>query len=168
MEAYADASSEVYTYVTGQEAWFRAFGLSEMATTVLSFNASVVNMANSMGMSASITSTSNPGMQGVESANLIFCVIGATGKFVYDGHGTIDMQNQFRQALLNTPLAIAPLLMSSTGGTMFSDADFTLFNLLNFSTENKKNFLQGDVLNFYVYAPDIRVQHTGLMVEYYH
>ncbi len=169
VDVHADANSEIWTYVTGQEAWFRAFGISEVATTVLSFNQSVVDTANRAGVSASITSKNNPGMQGVESANLIFCNLGPRGKFVYDGYGTIDMQNPLREALLNTPFAIAPMLMSSAGGAMFSNVDFTLFNPLNQSADNKAKFLQGNAFNFYIYAPDISLlQHAGLMVQYYH
>ena len=167
VNVHADAISEIYTYVTGQEAWFRAYGVSDVVTLLYSLNNAIVDMASGAGTSASITSSNNPGMSGVESANLIFANLGSYGKFVYDGHGTFDMQNQQYQILLTTAFAQAPLITSSAGGSMFSDGN-GLINPLNQSAQNRVKFLQGDSLNLYLHIQDPKMPDAGLMIGYYH
>ncbi len=89
----ADAATDIYTFVTGQEAWFNAYGVSPMATQLLALDIPIANFAEANDMKAHLTSIGNEDMTGINSANLIFVNRGPRGKFTHEGHGSIDMQD---------------------------------------------------------------------------
>ena len=79
--------SELYSYVTGQEAWFVAVGQTQTAGNILALDAVVKGTADAFGMSA--TYLSNEKIQGVTTVNMIYVNMGdGVGGGGYEGSFT--------------------------------------------------------------------------------
>ena len=170
-----DASSKLYTYVTGQEVWFSANGVTELATQILAMNHPISNAAQMGGTSAGIVSTNNPGMTGTPSANLIFANRGPRGKMTIEGKGSIDMQdttvNYVAAAVKQQTGQDIPVFQASSGAVAIpfsSTGEATNMDVMvapNLSTGEMGNpdatFFAGDTMS--IYMPGM-----GVFVEYYH
>ena len=79
--------SELYSYVTGQEAWFVAVGQTQTAGNILALDAVVTGTASAYGMNA--TYLSKDKIQGVTTVNMIYVNMGTgVGGGGYEGSFT--------------------------------------------------------------------------------
>ncbi|MBE6619517.1 MAG: hypothetical protein E7626_07050 [Ruminococcaceae bacterium] len=163
VDVNVDASSKLYTYVTGQEVWFSANGVSQLATQILAMNQPIANTATAYGTTAAITSANNPGMVGVPSANLIFANRGPRGSMTIEGKGYINMEDPTIQAVQaglaqQMPGVDVPIFQSAGGGIAASDGTQIFSPSM---TAPDASFFQGDTMSLY-YAG------MGVFMEYYH
>ena len=175
-----DDKTEIYSYVTGQEAWFVAVGQTSMAGMIMAMNALVSGTAAAQGINASYTTTTK--IQGVSTMNLIMLVMGeglalGDGTVDYDGSCTIGGQtvlqmNDGMNPLLEGYIAAtnamsatgAPVFQSSAGGVAYSDGATGCYQI-DFSTGASGyatgNFFQGDYIT-------LNYLGMGILLEYYH
>jgi len=164
-----DGKSELYSYVTGQEAWFVAVGQTAMAGQILAMNQLVQGTAGAFGMSAAYTTDTK--ITGVKTVNMIMVNMGVglamgTGED-YDGSITIDGTTGLN--MNNNPMVDAyvgatgaPVFQSSDGGTCFTDGKSGCYGLGQTGTTNPDaSCFTGDYLTLYYLG-------MGIMLEYYH
>ena len=173
-------TSSLYSYVTGQEAWFVQVQQTAMAGQILALDPFVSGMASQFGINASFTSNSK--IQGVDTMNLIMAVLGTTigGNEDYDGilqangNTLLNMTNNTDVdgylATLGTMLAagylpaMPPVFQSSAGGTCFTDNSTGCYSI-NHQTYQpgapSPACFQGEYISLYY-------QGMGLLLEYYH
>lgn len=169
VEIYVDATSVLWSYVTGQEAWFVANGVSQLAGQILALNKPINDMSQlyGNGTNASITSTSNTGMNGIATANLIFANRGPRGKIVVEGEGTMDMTDQTMRAVQagfkNATGQDVPVLQSAAGGIAGSDGQSQVFSPTMSAPD--ATFFQGDYMNLFMNTPLFEI---GVFMQYYH
>ena len=175
-----DDKTEIYSYVTGQEAWFVAVGQTSMAGMIMAMNALVSGTAAPQGITASYTTTTK--IQGVSTMNLIMLVMGeglalGDGSQDYDGSCTIagntvlqmnDGMNPLLEGYIAATNAMsamgAPVFQSSAGGVAYSDGATGCYQI-DFSTGASGyatgNFFQGDYIT-------LNYLGMGILLEYYH
>ena len=179
-DVVVDAKSELYAYVTGQEAWFVALGQTTMAGQILALNNFFEGMGKKAGISTSLTSQQK--IQGVDTFNLVYVVMGIgmdgygkpgdfRGTFTrLDENGNPAVQGLNMNDLTVTGLraqimagagedvtagASAPIFQTSAGGVMWTD--MTNFNLV---PGTEAGCMQGEYVTIYMLG-------LGIMVEYY-
>ena len=117
----ADAASTIYSYVTGQEAWFTAYSMTQLATQMIGLNQPISLSANAYMTSASFT-TKLEGMDG-DFINLIYVNRGPNGSFTLADAGSINPNEQmaatYIQATNQFTPGGAPVFQSSEGGIAF-------------------------------------------------
>ena len=180
-DVIVDDKSEMYSYVTGQEAWFVAVGQTGMAGQILAMNQLISGTAAAQGITAGYTSSDK--IQGVSTMNLIMVVMGAGltigGNDDYDGSFTKggvtalqmnDGMNPVVDQFLSMTGGQAPVFQSSAGsgttlGTCFSDGANGIFTGVNadgsyaFATKDSGCF-DGDYITLYYLG-------MGVLLEYY-
>jgi hypothetical protein len=177
----ADMESDIYSYVTGQEAWFVALGQTSMAGQVLALSRLFEMYSND---AASLTSQNM--IHGVDTFNLVYAVMGVgtagfgmpgsyngsfkrvdeNGDTVMTGLDMDDAQvsgwrNTLMQAIGAADGAKAPIFKSSVGGLCWSD----MAGLYGMGLPSKENVpgtdcFGGKYLTIYMLG-------LGIMVEYY-
>lgn len=162
VDVRADASSKLSSYVQGSEVWFQVNGVAQLATQILAMNKPIADTAQLYGTTAGITSTSNPGMTGTPSANLIFANRGPRGKMTIEGKGTLDMQdptvNAVAAGLKQATGQDVPVFQSSGGGIAASDGT-QIFSPTMGAPD--PSFFTGETMNLYAFG-------LGILVEYFH
>jgi hypothetical protein len=172
-----DAKSEIYSYVTGQEAWFVAVGQTPLATRIMAMDQLIAGTAQMMGMSASYTSDQK--ISGVNTVNMIYVNMGIgsdlTGGEKYRGTFTragVTLNNMTSNPIVETYVAAIkaqtgqepPVFQSSAGGTAFSDGATGCYGL-DFATGAMglpaPEFFMGDYISLYYMG-------VGLLLDYYH
>ena len=74
-----DSDSQVYSHVTGQEAWFVALGQTTLAGQIIAMNQLVAGTANAVsGGQVKASYTSQSFIQGVTTVNMMMVVMGTT------------------------------------------------------------------------------------------
>ena len=176
-----DDKTEIYSYVTGQEAWFVAVGQTAMAGQIMAMNALINGTAAPQGITAGYTTTTK--IQGVSTMNLIMLVMGeglalGDGTQDYDGSCTIGGQtvlqmNDGLNPLLEGYIAAtnamggAPVFQSSAGGVAYGNPYGSAPGCyqIDFSTGATGyatgNFFQGDYIT-------LNYLGMGVLLEYYH
>jgi hypothetical protein len=116
VDVIIDDKSVLYSYVTGQEAWFVAVNQTAMAAQISALDAVVKGTAGAQGINASYLSDQK--IQGVKTMNMVMVVMGAgivsgeqySGSFsegYKDGNGqwhvTNVMMQMIKDASLNKP-----------------------------------------------------------------
>jgi hypothetical protein len=116
VDVIVDDKSELYSYVTGQEAWFVAVNQTAMAAQISALDAVVKGTASAQNINASYLSDQK--IQGVKTMNMVMVVMGAgvapgeqySGSFsegYKDGNGqwhvTNVMMQMIKDASLNKP-----------------------------------------------------------------
>lgn len=172
-----DTASEVYSYVTGEEAWFVSMGVNSLALQIRGLSQLVSLSASNQGMGATYTynDKNKTGIDGV-AMNLI-CVnmisgdaviAGADdvdGKITIGGNAVLNM-NDGENAMVETYIGAtggqAPVMQSSAGGVCLTDGstgvyglDFTSGNYAPASTD----CFQGDYITLYFMG-------MGILLEY--
>lgn len=173
-EIVVDEKSELYSYVTGQEAWFVAVGQTALAGQILAMDQLVSGTANAFGLPASYLSDGK--ITGVETVNMIFVnmgvgVMGTVGE-TYNGKitiaGTVGLNmtnNPARDAYVTATQQKAPVFQSSDGGTCFSYGDERGCLGIDFgtgaTTYPDPSCFMGEYISLYYSG-------LGIMLEYYH
>ncbi len=169
-----DDASVLYSYVTGQEAWFVAVGHVQTATGIVVMDTFVNGTATAMGQSASFTSEEK--IAGVKTINMIMVNMGTganiggnedyNGSFTKNGVTALQMhdgKNPMLDSYLTATGGEAPIFQSSAGGTAFTYADER--GCLGIETgapaSPTVSFFQGDYITLYFMG-------MGILLEYYH
>ena len=171
-EVVADAESEIWTYVTGQEAWFVAVGQTQLAAQVRAMSTTI---GNGRGY------TSKDYIQGVETINMIMVAMGnkgtslegTTSNVLYTRDGQTIMQSHYptntktfqteRDKIIDqitqnpdyAALKVAPLFETNTGGLGYIDATLKC-NALN------AELYTGDYITLYYTS-----MGASIMMDYY-
>ncbi len=173
MEVNVDKASELWSYVTGQEAWFVAVGQTQIAAQVRALSATI-------GNGKSFTSTGH--IQGVETINMVMVAMGNTGtslkgttpnvKYTKDGvvgmqshhpENTTTFQTTVRDTTINnitqnpsySALKTAPLFETNTGGLGYVNAKMEC-------TPLDQKFYTGDTITMYYTSLG-----ANIIMEYY-
>ena len=192
-DVVVDDKSELYSYVTGQEAWFVAVNQTPMAAQIMALDQLVSGTASAQGINASYTSDKK--IQGVKTMNMVMVVMGAgvapgeeyNGSFTKGGEVKMQM---IKDASVNNPhpmngpyshpwfydrymsipaISQAPIFTTSAGGHFFADpsgaqpGSYTINFLAGSQTPE---FASGACLQ-----GDYITMHMygmGIMLEYYH
>lgn len=178
VEVVADTSSEIWTYVTGQEAWFVAVNHTATAAGIKALD-QLVKLSS--GGAASYTTTEK--IEGVSTINFMFMVMGTgtelggtdkyNGSFVrVDENGNavqgLNMNDPYVNAYLDGILAAtgksAPVFQSSTGAVFFTDAETGCYSIdqanNNYFADPMTGSFMGDYLALYYLG-------MGVMLEYF-
>lgn len=172
-------NSELYSYVTGQEAWFVAVGQTQLAAQIRAMNALITGPGGPHGY------TSKDKIQGVETMNMIMVNMGTginfgapetyNGSFTNNGVTGLLMSrpdfnhpngNSFKNNMLDMYTQAtggqAPIFQSSAGGTAYTDGATGCFGIETGAPgAPTANFYQGDYITLYYMG-------IGIMMEYYH
>ena len=176
-----DDKSTVYSYVTGQEAWFVAVGQTTMAGQILAMDQLVSGTAAAMGQSASYLS--NQKIAGVDTMNLIMVSMPSAGpgapgdcdsSFVkVNSNGTYEVglnmndgQNPALDQFMAGTGGVAPIFQSSAGsgstfGTAYSDGATGLYVAPGAYATPDTGVYSGNYITLYYIG-------MGVMLEYYH
>ncbi len=167
-----DDKSVLYSYVTGQEAWFVGVGQSQLVMQIMSLDNQIANAASQAGVPASFIS--NKKIQDVSTINMIYVNMGAgtdiSGSSVQYG-GSFTRAGQTLNTIKNNPWldaylgatgGAAPVFQSSAGGTAFSDGESSCYGIESGSIgAPTSNFFEGDYLSLYYMG-------IGILLDYYH
>ena len=172
-------NSELYSYVTGQEAWFVAVGQTQLAAQIRAMSALISGPGGPHGY----TSTSK--IQGVETMNMIMVNMGVglsvggsetyNGSYTYNGTDALLMSrpdynrpgtNIFKNNALDMYTGAtggrAPIFQTSAGGTAYTDGATGCFGIETGAPGSPTaNFYQGDYITLYYSG-------IGILMEYYH
>lgn len=140
----ADAASTLYSYVTGQEAWFKAYNMTPLATQMIQLNQPISLTAQAYQTSAGFT-TKLDGMDG-DYINLIYVNRGPNGSFTITDKGAINPKEQTAAAYITATNGQAPVFQSSAGGIGYFNG--SAISILPSGNPDPKLF-QGDYLNVY-------------------
>ena len=189
VDVVVDDKSELYSYVTGQEAWFVAVNQTPMAAQIAALDALVKGTASAQGINASYLSDQK--IQGVKTMNMVMVVMGAgvipgeqySGSFTKGGEVKMQMIKDassvdpavgtspwYYDTYMSIPgIDQAPIFTTSAGGHFFADpygevpGSYTI-NFLGGSTSPEfasGACFQGDYITMHMYG-------MGIMLEYYH
>lgn len=174
-------NSELYSYVTGQEAWFVAVGQTQLAAQIKAMSALISGPGGPHGF------TSMDKIQGVETLNMIMVNMGEgtslgtdtfNGSFTnngvngllmsrpdYNRPGTNPFQNPMLDMYGQLTNGVAPIFQTSAGGTAYTDGATGCYGI-DFTTGNPyaspdASFYQGEYITLYYSG-------IGIMMEYYH
>lgn len=171
-------NSEIYSYVTGQEAWFVAVGQTQLAAQVKAMSALISGPGGPHGF------TSTDKIQGVETINMIMVNMGEgtslgtdtfNGSFTHNGvnglmmsrpdynrPGTNPFQNPMLEMYGQATGGQAPIFQTSAGGTAYTDGATGCYGIETGAPGSPmENFYQGDYITLYYSG-------IGIMMEYYH
>ena len=177
-----DDKSELYSYVTGQEAWFVAVGQTAMAMKVLTIDIPISGTAQAYGMSASFIA--NDKIAGVNTVNMIYVNMGTgtdpTQGSVTDFHGSFTRAGVTLNDMTTSNTALPeyigaanqyvaqdgtkgpwPVLQSSSGAMAFATNDGCLSLDETYGPYPNPAFFTGDYISIYYYG-------MGIVLEYYH
>ena len=173
-DVVVDHKAEIYSYVTGQEAWFVAVNHTATAS-----NIKALDMLVQLSSGGKATYTSTDKIEGVSTINFMYMVMGTgtelggtekyKGTFTRlneDGTATtgLDMSNPYVNAYVDGIQAAtgAPVFQSSTGAIFFSDGATGCYSMDgsgNVGAAMEGSFM-GDYLSLYYMG-------MGVMLEYY-
>ncbi len=185
VEVTADAASEIWTYVTGQEAWFVAVGQTQMATQVRAMSPLISKTVNPqtgtpLGIPEGNGFTSTAHIQGVETVNMMMVAMGNAGtglegagvpnaSFKKDGvQVMLSHHDQNKKTFQNAALdvafdtvyamsgQVAPIFEASNGGLAYTDG--SVVGALNAQFNGT-----GDFITLYYKSVG-----AGIAMEYYH
>ncbi|MBO5879976.1 MAG: bacterial Ig-like domain-containing protein [Clostridia bacterium] len=168
-----NGDSELYSYVTGQEAWFVAVGQTALAAQILGMNNYLTASAAQQGLSASYTT--NTKIEGVTTINLILANMGTgttltqgeryEGTYTENGVVGLNMTNNPWLETYNAALkdmGAPPVFQSSAGGTCFTDNASGVYGLETGTMgAATANCFEGKYITLYYMG-------IGIMLEYYH
>ena len=176
-EVVADTKSEIWTYVTGQEAWFVAVGQTQLAAQIRSMNPLI---GEAIGAGHGFTSKGY--IQGVETINMVMVAMGNRGtslegttpnaSFTRDGvvgmmshypTNTTTFQTPKLDEIVGKTGGQAPVFQTNKGGLSF----------INVKEDGVTPYCQPYNAEFYAGTGDyITLYYTalgaGIMMEYYH
>lgn len=160
-----DTASTLYSYVTGQEAWFVAMGQSALATQILAMNTAVSGTATENEEKASFVSKEF--IQDVSTINLVMVNMDEmmtasdiNGTFVKGDDTCLNMTNNTVVDTYVTNTGGAPVFQSSAGGTAYSDGQ-KLYLSKNTKPPKGHTVYDGDYITLYY-------KGMGVVLEYYH
>ncbi len=181
VDVTVDDKSELYSYVTGQEAWFVALNQTPLAANIVAMNGLVQGTAGANGEVASYTS--DKFIQGVNTVNMIMVNMGTdptkvlTGTEEYNGtytvNGTTVMNMTSSKNTSDKPKNVAydqykaatggqaPIFQSSAGGTAYTDGATGCYIAQGQMPPNGHSFYDGDYLTLFYSG-------IGIVLEYYH
>ncbi len=172
VDVTVDAASELWSYVTGSEAWFKAYaalGAEEYARSLKAMDVLIRTAATAAGKTASITTTQE-GTGETAFMNLVFAALNGDASYTVDGTVLMDSSNATVTAYKTAGIPAvggatlaglgAPLMQSTTdltatatylNGAMGSPDD-RVFNpdILNGNPVLAEAFFEGDLLNFFM------------------
>ena len=166
-----DDKSELYSHVTGQEAWFVAVGQTAMAGQIAAMG-NLIPLCNGTPVSTSTYLTDGK-IQGVKTINMIYINMGVSivagekynGTLTIGGKQVVNMTNNPTvDAYVAASGGQAPVFQSSAGGTALTDGKTGCYGI-DFSTGTKglpsAEFYQGDYITMHYIG-------MGILLEYYH
>ena len=176
-EVVVDKSSEIWTYVTGQEAWFVAVGQTQLAAQIRSMNPLI---GEAIGAGHGFTSKGY--IQGVETINMVMVAMGNRGtslegttpnaSFTRDGvvglmshypTNTTTFHTSKLDEIVTATGGQAPIFQTNKGGLAF----------INVKSDGVTPYCQPYNAEFYAGTGDYITLHyvamgAGIMMEYYH
>lgn len=169
-----DSASEIWSYVTGQEAWFQAHGQAQTAASLLTLDQPLSTTAAGYaaagaGKNSTILSTQK-GTGDTKFVNLPFVAWGGIATYTVDGKMVFNSEDQNVKNFQATPYAQAgaPLFQSSEGGygTFIGSPEnplpiYSASTFSNLSPEEAAKLFDGDYLG--VYIPGF-----SILLSYYH
>ncbi len=176
IDVNVDGNSTLYSYVTGQEAWFVALNQTPLAGQIVAMNQLV---KASSGGTASYTS--DKFIKGINTVNMVMVNMGTgldsigggdeySGTYTEDGvvglnmtasYNTIKDKNTMLDMYKSATGGQAPIFQTSAGGTAYTDGATGCFGLETGAPgAPQSNFLQGKYITVYY-------QGIGIMLEYY-
>jgi hypothetical protein len=167
-----DDKSVLYSYVTGQEAWFVGVGQTGMVMQILALD-TTIEASLPDGVNASFVS--NEKIPGSDTVNMIYVNMGIgtgpTPGMTY--RGSFTRAGETLHDAINNPMVggylagtggQAPVFQTSAGGTAFSDGATGCYGV-DFATgapgAPADNFFEGDYISLYYMG-------FGILFEYYH
>ncbi len=173
----ADTKSEIYTYVTGQEAWFVAVGQTQLAANIKAMSALISGQNGQNGPHGFISTDK---IQGVEAVNMIMVSMGGDGTSLngtytnasftrvgetnttgmvshYKNYAGTTFQNPYVDAYAASG---APVFQTSTGSTAYTDGKTGCYVDAS-GTRPGEAFYTGDYITLYYGG-------AAIMMEYYH
>ena len=147
-----DDASEVYSYVTGNEPWFKAYGVTDIALMIKAMSGHISNVAGLMGANAGfLTDKDGTAAMNIIMVNMVagmelsldmnaspsdIAAKDVDGKLVIGGTTVMNMndnENPMVDAYVNGIYSfknvIAPVLQTSAGGTCASDGQSQVFGV---------------------------------------
>ena len=112
-----DNSSELWSYVTGEEAWFQAYekeGALEYAKALKAMAPLVQNAAATFGGGNTNILTTRPGSGDTLFMNIVFCSLSGNSKYIVDGTTIMDNTDEIVTAYMNSFASYGAPLMQST------------------------------------------------------
>ena len=113
----ADAASELYSYVTGEEAWFQAYekeGALEYAKQLKAMAPLVQNAAATFGGGNTNILTTRPGSGDTLFMNIVFCSLSGNSKYIVNNKTVMDNTDEIVTAYMNSFANYGAPLMQST------------------------------------------------------
>ena len=189
VDVTVDDNSELYSYVTGQEAWFVAVNQTPMAAQIVALSQMVEMTSAAADRTDSYTSTEK--INGVKTVNMVMVVMGVSidpnkpeqynGSFTQAGEKKMEMiktTNPVKQPvpysntwvynnvyMAHPSLCNAPIFQTSSGGICFTDAANGLIGVdwMNGGAMGApdSSCFTGDYITLNMYG-------MGIMLEYYH
>ncbi len=142
-----DDATEIYSYVTGNEPWFKAYGVTDIALLIKGMSGHISNVADMMGAKAGFLNDDqamNIIMVNMVSGNSLSLNPNASPADLTDIDGKLtigdttvmnmnDGENPVVDAYVNgiygLKSVIAPVLQTSAGGTCASDGQSAIFGV---------------------------------------
>ena len=183
VDVTADYKSEIYSYVTGQEAWFVAVNHTSTASDIKALDQLVAGTSAAMGSPATYTSTDK--IEGVSTITFMFMVmgtgteLGSTEKYKgtftrinEDGSATVGLNmadpyvNGYIDGIKAAMGVEAPVFQSSVGAVFYANpyppqpGCFSLDTATFQPTAPMQGSFMGDYLSLYYLG-------MGVMLEYF-
>lgn len=171
-----DTASTLESFVTGEEAWFKAMGVTPQAMMIKAMSDLIAASAAQQGKTAGYTTTDQ--VAGVKMMNLIYVnMVSGTNPFagidvdgsVTIGGNTIISQNDGENIAVETYLTAikqalgqdAPIFQSSNGSVAFCDGETGVYTLTaGGPAPANESFFEGDYISLYYMG-------MGVLLEYY-
>ena len=143
----------IESLVTGGEAWFTTYGVSQMATQLLTLNQPFSMTATAYGTSAGFTTTQQ-GYGDKMFANLLYVNRGKNGSFTVKDTITIDPNGTTAATYVQMTGGQAPIFQSSSDAAAY----FNGSALASLTGNPDPSLFQGKYLNIYYGGMSIMVQ----------
>ena len=186
VEVNVTGTSDLHTYVTGQEAWFVAVGQTQLAAQIRAMS-SLIGVVQGQPVITGHGYAAKDKIQGVETINMVMVNMGVglnvggtetyNASYTENGITSLLSGKQGNERFQNSELdnykyatslenngVPAPIFQSSGGGTALTDGATGCYGI-DFGTQQKgmpsATLYQGEYITLYYMG-------IGIMLEYYH
>ncbi len=156
-----DTASELWSYVTGQEAWFVAYGKVEAATGLKALDQPVSGNASAWGKPSSLLTTQE-GTGDTQFMDLVFASVGGgTCKYIVRDGNTdntlLDDSDATVKGFVSATGGQAPLFRTTEGGMATFNQDYAMVNpdFSGLTPDQANKVFAGDHVALYVYGMSI-------------
>ena len=167
-----DASSELWSYVTGNEAWFTAYesyGAKTYASTLKALSGAISNTATTKYSASASLTTTLPGSGSEQFMNMVFASLSGNAKYTVAGTVLMDNTETVVSNHKNHPMfSAAPLMQSTVDNTATATwlgaegegmglSQQMVWNATNPAEDIDADFFAGDLFNFHFPSVGISV-----------